>query len=258
MTERVMDKTTSRDNRVDIQELAMRKNRSEAADGRGTDTCRLGSCRSGIGTPSPAAAFGGLGFGHMVRLRRRRQCRRGAQHGAEHAVRPCDGAAAAAAATRRPSARRNEGGTGKATAVAAAASSGHRPPEHCSLPGGNRRNLADTAAERHRRPRWRRRRRWRSGGGMPPRGERRFVPDEVITAFSAEHDTASDRAARAPAQSDAARNANLAAARHHALPLADQRPPSGRRSRRRDRGRAHRRERAAQLSFHAAGGRSRR
>ena len=93
------------------------------------------------------------------------------------------------------------------------------------------------------------------GGGVPPRGERRFVPDEVITAFSSN--------ATPQAIEQIARRHNLTQ-----LEDAKLRRCSATRSiaggstaavrwrpRRRDRGRTHRRKRAAQLYFLTAGGR---
>ena len=91
------------------------------------------------------------------------------------------------------------------------------------------------------------------GSGVPPRGERRFVPNEVITAFSSSATPQSIDQIGRRYNLTRLEFAKLRAGRQHLLPLAGRWPSSARGRDRRDRERTRRGRCTAQLHFHAAG-----
>ena len=239
-------------------------------------TCRSGvlvgllcGCGSGavgvLPCRAPPRLSAGMGFGHMARFRRRAAWRTAAVPGyGAGRVRRRGGMDGGTTVRLDPGTAggRTSAGTGNGNPAAIRAGTlsdrGAASSFLLSQPG--------SATSRHQRATSARRRgRLRrcaaavaavAAAAMPPRGERRFVPDEVITAFSSN--------ATPQAIEQLARRYNLTQLETQSLPLIGTTFYRWRINGRRPvgdlvgahRGRTHRRQRAAQLYFLAAGGRA--
>ena len=184
--------------------------------------CGLALALSGFAVPSPAAAFGGMGFGHMGGFGGM-----GMGHGPGYGAGAGRGMRQPTMVPRRGGKiverppvvnKGNPGGGDGGRGPTHHPIIGHpigigRPPDtnisQSPPPNGSSRFGGAGGGGGG------------GGGGMPPRGERRFVPDEVITAFSSNSTPQSiDQLARR-LQFDAARIAKLSVDRQPLLSLAD-------------------------------------
>ena len=197
-------------------EFAMRSNSMMPRLVVGLTLCGLLLIASCIGGSNPVAAMGG--FGRMGGFGGRAMGFGGGPR--QHMTAPRRGAGRVVG---RPSGGRT-GNTGRD----GGRGSRHYPIAGPGIGGGPDSDIPDQQSVRS------------SGNsgrsGVPPHGERRFVPDEVITAFAPNATPQVDQSDRAAVQFDTTRGTKPAVDRHHAVSLARWKPPFGGGRRRRARG----------------------